>query len=209
VLARHHLFGENGKQYKGQGMAIILLVGPPGAGKGTQSERLVKENGWKTLSTGEALRKHIREQTELGKKAKRFVDDGQLVPDDLILGMLLEELGSLGKSQVLLDGYPRNVTQAQTLETMPEHLRVKIALHLDINKDELMSRIAKRHEELGRSDDTPEKFAKRIEVYETQTKPVLDFYRQKGLYHQVDAGGSEKDVFARIQGVFQKQGLIS
>jgi adenylate kinase len=186
-------------------MSVILLVGPPGAGKGTQAERLVKEYAWATLSTGEALRRHMSEGSDLGIEAKKYVNEGHLVPDETVLGMLREEMDKIDAPFILLDGYPRNVVQAKTLETLPEKYQVAITVHIDIPLENLVSRIEKRYEEQGRADDKPEKFRKRLEVYDSETKPILDFYKDNGLYHRVNGEGSIEEVYGRIESLLKEK----
>ncbi|MDA9951625.1 adenylate kinase [Oligoflexaceae bacterium] len=190
-------------------MAVILLVGPPGAGKGTQAERLVEKFNWATLSTGEALRRHMSEGTSLGIEAKKFVNEGHLVPDDTVLGMLKEEMQSIDKESILLDGYPRNVRQAETLATLPKKYHVQIAIHIDIPFNYLVERIEKRFEDQGRPDDKPEKFKKRLEVYEAETKPILEYYQGKGIYHPVDGRGTMEEVQSRIEKVLKETDFLT
>lgn len=188
-------------------MSVILLVGPPGAGKGTQADILVEKFGWATLSTGEALRRHMKEGTPLGVEAQKFVNEGNLVPNETILGMLKEEMEAISAPYILLDGYPRNVDQAETLSGLSEKFQAKIAVHMDIDLEKLFSRIEKRYQDQGRADDQPEKFRNRLEVYDKETKPILEYYQQKGLYHRVDGDGSIEEVNERIVNCLKENGF--
>lgn len=180
-------------------MAVILLVGPPGAGKGTQAEKLSSKFGWKWLSTGDMLRRNIKDATPLGQKAQRYMDNGDLVPDQLLVEMLTTELDNNKHETTLLDGYPRNVNQAETLSSLGDIGDVKLALHLDVDASILGSRIAKRASEEGRSDDTPEKLINRISIYEKDTAPIIEFYEQRGVYKKIDADADVDKVFTRLE----------
>lgn len=188
-------------------MAVVLLVGPPGAGKGTQAAKIKEKYGWKWLSTGDMLRGNIKDGTELGIKAKGFMDEGKLVPDQLLVDMLTHELESNKDCTTLLDGYPRNSTQAETLSSLGAIGEVKLALHLDVDASILGERIEKRAKEEGRSDDTPEKLKKRIEIYENDTAPVIEYYKAKNVYQVVDADADVDTVFARAVEVIEKASL--
>ena len=188
-------------------MAVVLLVGPPGAGKGTQAEKISEKYGWKWLSTGAMLRDHIKQGTELGLKAKGFMDEGNLVPDQLLVDMLTHELETNKDNTTLLDGYPRNVAQAETLHSLGAIGEVKLALHLDVDASILGDRIAKRAESEGRSDDTPEKLKNRISIYEKETAPVISYYKEKGVYKVVDADATVDDVFKRVESTIENSAL--
>jgi adenylate kinase len=189
-------------------MAIIILVGPPGAGKGTQAARLVEQYGFAWVSTGDTLRQNIKENTPLGQKAKGFMDAGKLVPDDLLVDMLKAELNKHPKKLTLLDGYPRNAQQAETLASLGSLGEIKLAVHLDVPSAILTSRISKRSAEEGRSDDTPEKLKVRLEIYDKETFPILKYYKDKSLYVRIDADASMETVYGRIQEVLSKAKLI-
>jgi adenylate kinase len=189
-------------------MAIIILVGPPGAGKGTQAARLVEQYGFAWVSTGDTLRQNIKQNTLLGQKARSYMDAGKLVPDELLVDMLKAELSRHPSRLTLLDGYPRNAAQAETLSGLGEVGTVKLALHLDVPASILTSRISKRSVEEGRSDDTPEKLKIRLDVYEKETFPILNYYKNKNLYSRVDADASMEAVYSRIQDVLTKASLI-
>ena len=182
-------------------MTIVLLVGPPGAGKGTQAAKIVEKYGWNWLSTGEALRKHIKEGTDLGKKVQSIVDAGNLVSDDLLLEILSAELKP-GKP-TLLDGYPRNIAQAKTLDARNDFGAVSMVLHFDVERAILQQRIEKRATEEGRADDTVEKLNKRLDIYENDTMPVIKHYEGCGNYHRIDADGKLDEVFSRVESVIE------
>jgi len=189
-------------------MAIVILVGPPGAGKGTQAARLVEKYSWAWISTGDTLRKNIKEQTELGRKAKGYMDEGQLVPDELLVDMLKAELIRSQDKLTLLDGYPRNANQADTLASLGEIGKVVMALHLDVPSSILEDRISKRSAEEGRTDDTPEKLKTRLAIYEKETSPILNYYQKKSLYKRVDADATMDIVFERIRALLGGAKLI-
>lgn len=179
-------------------MSVILLVGPPGAGKGTQAARMSEKYGWRWVSTGDVLRSNIKGGSELGLKAKAYMDDGNLVPDSLLVDMLVNELEADKSGKTLLDGYPRNLAQAETLAGLGKIGEVEIVLHLDLDASILESRILKRAAEEGRSDDTPDKLKNRLRIYEKDTSPIIDFYKKRGVYRRINADSDVETVFSRI-----------
>lgn len=188
-------------------MSVVLFLGPPGAGKGTQAEKISEKYGWKWLSTGAVLRENIKNATELGQKAKGYMDKGDLVPDKLLVEMLTRELESNRSGTTILDGYPRNVNQAETLSSLGDVGSVALALHLDVDKTILGQRIEHRAKQEGRSDDTPDKLKNRLDVYERETAPIISYYREKDVYAKVDADADVDTVFARVTDVLDKSGL--
>lgn len=184
----------------------IVIMGAPGSGKGTQAALIVEELGLDHISTGDLLRAAVAAGTELGKKAKEVMDRGELVSDDIVLGLLEERLkeGSAG-SGFILDGFPRNIAQAEALDALLERIGQPVdeALQIDIDEEQVVARIAKRAALEGRSDDTEETVRNRLKIYGEQTAPVVDFYAGKGILSRVLGEGSIEEVFQRIKGVLQ------
>jgi adenylate kinase len=188
----------------------IILLGPPGAGKGTQAEMLVSEYGLVQLSTGDMLRAAIAQGTELGLKAKAIMDAGDLVADDIILGMIRERLQSNECANgVILDGFPRTVAQAEGLDVMLAEIGMGINHVIEIKVDEaaLFARIENRANETGgaRSDDTAEVLEKRLKVYHESTAPILPYYRGKGNMSVVDGMMAIADVSSAIKEILGGQ----
>lgn len=184
----------------------IVLLGAPGSGKGTQAALLIEELGLPHISTGELLRSAVKSGSELGMKAKAVMDRGELVSDDIMLGLLEERLSLAdAKTGFILDGYPRNLAQARALDELLARLDQPVdeALQIDIDVDMVVTRIAKRALEEGRSDDTEEVVRNRMKVYFDQTAPVVDFYVQKGVLSRVLGQGTIEEVFQRLKGVLQ------
>ena len=171
----------------------IVLLGAPGSGKGTQAALLVEELGLPHISTGELLRSAVKAGTELGLKAKVVMDRGELVSDDIMLGLIEERLSQPDVAGgFILDGYPRNIVQAEALDDLLERLEQPVdeALQIDVDVEMVVARIAKRAAEEGRSDDTEETVRNRMEVYAEQTAPVVDYYAGKGVLSRVLGEGS-------------------
>ena len=180
---------------------LIVFIGPPGAGKGTQSAAIVARMGVPHISTGELLREAQADGTELGKLATSYMDQGHLVPDEVMVEMIEERLASADcGSGCLLDGFPRTVNQAAALDEVlgPNGQSVDLVIELDCDDDELVRRLSQRAEEQGRADDTPETIARRQKTFRQRTRPVLDYYREKELLHTIDGMQSREEVFAEI-----------
>ena len=182
----------------------IVLLGAPGSGKGTQAVRLVEQLELPHISTGELLRSAVEAGTELGQKAKTVIDRGELVSDDIMLGLITQRLSrDDAKNGFILDGYPRNITQAKALDEILERQGQAMVevLHIDVDAELLLQRIAGRAAEEGRSDDAEEVVRKRLRIYAEQTAPVVEYYTAKGVLSRVLCEGSVEEVFQRIMSV--------
>lgn len=188
-------------------MLNIVIFGAPGSGKGTQSARIVEEYGVSHISTGDVLRAEIKKGSELGKVAKGYIDQGQLLPDALIIDILASVLDSLKDSRgVIFDGFPRTIPQAEALKKMLSERGqdVSVMLDLDVPEDELIDRLIKRGQESGRADDNLETIKKRLTVYSEQTSPLKDFYKAEGKYQHINGVGSMDAIFDEIASVISK-----
>ena len=187
---------------------ILILLGAPGAGKGTQSERLVAERGLVQLSTGDMLRDALAQGTELGKQAKAIMDAGKLVADDIILAMIRERLtASTGGNGVILDGFPRTIAQAEGLDKMLEEMGLHIDHVIEIGVDEnvLADRIMTRAKESDetRDDDSVEVLQKRLKVYHESTAPIIPYYQNRGKLSVVDGMQSIDAVASAIDAILK------
>ena len=159
-------------------MKNIVIFGAPGSGKGTQSELMIKKYGFGHISTGDVLRKEIKNKTQLGNTAQQYIDKGQLIPDELMIDILANVYDSFGKDHkgIIFDGFPRTIPQAEALKVMLDKRGHKIAamIELDVPESELMTRLIKRGQESGRSDDNAETIKKCLDVYHNQTAPLIE-----------------------------------
>jgi adenylate kinase len=207
---------------------IIVLMGAPGAGKGTQADLLVERSGYRKISTGDALRKHVKLGTPVGKQAGEIMARGELVPDQVLLQVLKEEIGSNPQEVIILDGYPRNLSQAETLRSVVEGAHPVVGcMHLDVSRQDIVSRLSGRRVCSGcgasfhvtanpprkegvcdkctaglyqRPDDDPKSISVRLDVYDKTTEPVLDYYRKRGLYRKINGGGVTNEIFKELTG---------
>ena len=207
----------------------VVLLGPPGVGKGTQGRRLAAERGWALISTGEMLREAVAKETPLGLEARRRMDHGELVPDDVMIGLMRERTQSPDAAEgFVLDGFPRTVPQADALERMlsERQQQVDAVVSLNVAENELVERLSERwecpvcqraygsttlpkqrgfcddHSEVElvqRVDDAPETVLRRLEVYRRQTEPLVEYYRSLGKLREVSGTGSVEDVFASLR----------
>lgn len=182
---------------------VVLLMGPPGAGKGTQAALLAEARALRKLSTGDMLRGHVERGTELGARAKSIMDAGDLVPDELIIAMVKSELADMDPVRALLDGFPRTPGQAAALDQLlgEEGVELTAAVALEVDEDELVRRLEGRARQEGRSDDNEATIRNRMQVYLRQTQPLLEYYDERGKLRRVSGMGSVEDVFDRIVGV--------
>jgi adenylate kinase len=180
----------------------LLLLGPPGAGKGTQAAKLVQDLGIPQVSTGDMLRAAVKAGSPVGREAKSYMDAGELVPDSVVVGVAEERLSQEdATSGFILDGFPRTVVQAEALDSLLDRLGVKLELcvSLQVKDDELVERLLKRAELEGRSDDNEEAIRIRMREYRDKTAPLIDYYREKGVLVEVSGIGDVGDVAQRIR----------
>ncbi len=188
-------------------MINLVLFGPPGAGKGTQSEKLIQKYGFVHISTGDLFRWHTKNDTLLGKRVKEIMNSGALVPDEITIAMLKEELDKNPQAKgFLFDGFPRTVPQAEALDKfMKENgTAIHYVIALDVNEEELRSRIAKRRTTENRADDEEEKLNKRVTEYFSKTIHVLPYYQKKERLNTVNGIGDVSIIFAMICKVLDK-----
>ncbi len=203
----------------------IIFIGPPGAGKGTQAQRLAEEKGFVHISTGDILREAVQRGTELGKKVKEYIEAGKLVPDELIINIIKEKLKELDGKDIILDGFPRTIAQAEALDKMLKELgrKVDAVILFEIPDELVIERLSGRRidpktgkvyhikynppppgvEVIQRDDDKEEVIRKRLEVYHQQTAPLIEYYRKQNKLHIVDASKSPDEVYKEILNVIE------
>lgn len=183
-------------------MLNIILFGPPGAGKGTQSQKIIEKYNLQHLSTGDMLRSAIQHNSPLGLKAKEFMDKGQLVPDEMVIDLIASRIDANGNTKgFVFDGFPRTTLQAAKLDRMLEQRKTPITLliSLEVDYDELIARLVNRGKVCDRTDDQDENVIRgRIDVYNKTTLPVLDYYKAQGKLRSVSGMGSIDEIFERI-----------
>ena len=185
-------------------MLNIVLFGPPGSGKGTQSEKIISRYGLTHLSTGDLLRAELAAESELGLQAKSIMERGELVSDSIIIGMIRNKIVELTDAKgFIFDGFPRTVAQAQALDELlgEEGMKIDVMLGLEVERQELIDRLLKRGQDQGRADDNLETIENRIKVYEDQTFPVMDYYEGQGKYCGVAGMGTIDDIFDRLTAI--------
>jgi adenylate kinase len=190
-------------------MFNLILFGPPGSGKGTQSERIVEKFGLVHLSTGNLLRQEISDKTPLGLEARNFMDKGQLVPDEVVIGMIDSCLEKhAGAKGFLFDGFPRTLAQAEALDKLLSFKKTSICkvLALDVSEDELVKRLLKRGETSGRSDDTNEAIIRqRFAVYRNETEAVAGHYKEQGKFERIRGEGSVDEIFQALSSCIDQE----
>lgn len=193
-------------------MINLILFGPPGAGKGTQSAKLIEKYSLTHISTGDLFRKHLKEGTPLGKMAQEYMNKGNLVPDQVVIDMVDDKISSSGKiSGIIFDGFPRTIPQAQALDELlaRKNAPIKILVELVVPEDELRKRLADRATKENRPDDAkPEVINNRIAVYKSETAAVADYYRKANKYASVVGVGEVEDIFKNICVEIDKSLLI-
>jgi adenylate kinase len=199
---RAEMSGRYRGEATGEACMLIVFIGPPGAGKGTQAKRLLAYLGIPHLSTGDLLRAAKQDDSPLGRLASQYMDRGRLVPDPLVLAMVGEKLNEPQFARgCMFDGFPRTLQQAKSLdESLAQRgTQLTMALELKADENELIARMLKRAAAEKRVDDTPETIAQRMEVYHKQTAPLLAYYREQGKLVTIDALGSPDEVFERVR----------
>lgn len=189
-------------------MLNIVIFGAPGSGKGTQSELIIKDFGLKHISTGELLRKEIKKETPEGLIAKKCIDKGHLVPDELINKMLIKELDSeQNEKGVILDGYPRTIPQAESLKKMLNERGTDVSILLDLQVEEevLVDRLLKRGQYSGRSDDNLDIIKERLNVYHAKTEPLLEFYKKENKYQAIKGFEGIEAIYSHIKEIISKE----
>ncbi|MDE5584812.1 MAG: adenylate kinase [Muribaculaceae bacterium] len=183
-------------------MLNLVLFGAPGSGKGTQSEKIIDRYGLHHISTGEVLRRQIKEGTELGKIAESYISKGHLIPDDLMIDILRQELKGLPKDSkgVIFDGFPRTIPQAEELEKLLAENGTELTgvVGLEVPEEELVARMLKRGKDTGRADDNIDTILNRLKVYHSQTEPLKEHYQGKGSYMHIDGLGDVDSIFSAI-----------
>lgn len=182
-------------------MFNLVLFGPPGSGKGTQSENIISKFGLLHVSTGDLLRAEKKAETPLGLEAKKFMDNGELVPDEVVIGMISSKIDANPEAKgFIFDGFPRTVAQAEALDKLLSFKNnpINLVISLQVKEEELIKRLVERGKESGRVDDNEEVITKRIKVYHQETSPVADFYNEQDKLVTVEGIGSIGDIFEAI-----------
>ena len=192
--------------------ARLLIIGPQGSGKGTQGARIAERLGIPTVSTGDVFRANVKDGTDLGLKVKAIIDAGDLVPDELTSEIVRDRLSQQDAAHgFLLDGYPRNLTQVGHLDGFLEQRGEPLTavIELSVPRDESIARLSRRAAEQGRADDNEESIAKRLSIYESETAPILDVYRERGIVDEIDGVGSLDEITERITAALAARGVTA
>lgn len=180
----------------------LILFGPPGAGKGTQADFIREKYGVRHVSTGDVLREAIKNGTEVGLAAKAFMDKGELVPDEVVTEIIRQKVSEIGRGGFMLDGFPRTVEQAESLDAILAEagLGIDAVVFLEVPDEEVVARIKKRQKLEGRRDDTEDVIKNRLRVYKERTSPLEDFYSRAGILVRIEGAGEIPDIARRIDG---------
>ncbi|MEW2013674.1 MULTISPECIES: adenylate kinase [Microbacterium] len=192
--------------------ARLLIIGPQGSGKGTQGARIAERLGIPTVSTGDVFRANVKDGTDLGLKVKAIIDAGDLVPDELTSEIVRDRLSQQDAAHgFLLDGYPRNLTQVGHLDGFLDQRGEPLTavIELSVPRDESIARLSRRAAEQGRADDNEESIAKRLSIYESETAPILDVYRERGIVDEIDGVGSLDEITERITAALAARGITA
>lgn len=192
--------------------ARLLIIGPQGSGKGTQGVRIADALGVPAVSTGDVFRANVKDGTELGQQVKALIDAGDLVPDDLTSAIVRDRLSQDdAASGFLLDGYPRNLGQVGDLDAFLESRGEPLTavIELSVPREESIQRLSLRAAEQGRADDNEESIAKRLAIYESETAPILNVYRERGIVDEIDGVGSLDEITARITAALAARGITA
>lgn len=182
-------------------MFNLIIFGAPGSGKGTQSAKIADHYHFAHISTGDIFRNEIKNQTPLGKRVKEVIDSGHLVSDELLMEIIENAVQKAGNPDgFIFDGFPRTLRQARDMDAMLHRHKecVSLVLALDVNREEIIARLLNRAQEQGRVDDTEEVIRKRLEVYQNQTSPLIDFYKNQGKFVSINGVGTLEGIFAEI-----------
>ena len=190
----------------------MLLLGPQGAGKGTQAKRIAAEYGLPHIATGDILRRAMADDTPLGRKVKPIYESGDLVPDDLMIELIRDRLSQPDAAEgFVLDGFPRTFAQAEALDAMLRDIdrRLDLVLELQVPDEVAVERLSKRAALEGRPDDTPEAIRRRLALYHEETEPLVEYYRSRGNVVGIHGDRSENEVFAEIQRALEQAGAVA
>jgi adenylate kinase len=180
----------------------LVFMGPPGSGKGTQAQKLVRDLGWVQVSTGDLFRAHIEAGTELGKRVKPILDAGTYVPDGVTVEMVRQRMRDIPKgTRIVFDGFPRTIEQAKAIDGLLGEFgrRLDGVIYIDVPRDELIDRVVRRGKQEGRSDDTARVIVKRLDMYEQNTNPLIDHYKQRGMLREVNGVGTVDEIAKRLR----------
>ena len=182
-------------------MFNLIIFGAPGSGKGTQSAKIAARYNFAHISTGDIFRNEIKNQTPLGKRVKEVIDSGHLVSDELLMEIIENAMEKLGNPNgFIFDGFPRTLRQARDMDEMMHRHKecISLVLALDVNREEIIERLLNRAQEQGRKDDTEEVICNRLEVYQNQTSPLIDYYKNQSKFVSINGVGTQEGIFAKI-----------